>query len=186
MQAAKARLLHSEPAAGAVGLAMVLQRLQQRGFHVALHLRSLNPHVASIFQVRLYSAWGWKQLGLLWMMHVRCVHAAVMACTPWPAFGGLSVPKRYLLTCVLLLQSQQAGRRGCMARRQPSVLLGAAEPLAGVSSFAYQGTNAHVIAGSIGSTSDIWAPRSQLWHQQRFWYQVRTANCCAVGWRCSF
>ena len=51
LQAAKARLLHSEPAAGAVGLTMVLQRLQQQGGHVALHLRHLNPHVASIFQV---------------------------------------------------------------------------------------------------------------------------------------
>ena len=50
-QAAKARLLHSEPAAGAVGLAMVLRRLQQQHGHVALHLRHLNPHVASIFQV---------------------------------------------------------------------------------------------------------------------------------------
>lgn len=55
-QAAKARLLHTEPAAGAVGLAMLLRRLHQQPGHVALHLRHLNPHVASICQVGgLYS-----------------------------------------------------------------------------------------------------------------------------------
>ena len=52
-QAAKARLLHTEPAAGAVGLAMLLRRLQQQPGHVALHLRHINPHVSSIFQVAL-------------------------------------------------------------------------------------------------------------------------------------
>ena len=52
MQAAKARLLHTEPAAGAVGLSMLLKRLQQQAGHVALHLRHINPHVASIFQVK--------------------------------------------------------------------------------------------------------------------------------------
>ena len=50
-QAAKARLLHTEPAAGAVGLTWLLRRLQQQPGHAALHLRHINPHVASIFQV---------------------------------------------------------------------------------------------------------------------------------------
>ena len=36
-----------------MGLTMVLRRLQQQHSHVALHLRHLNPHVASIFQARL-------------------------------------------------------------------------------------------------------------------------------------
>ena len=58
-------------------------------------------------------------------------------------------------------------------RRQPSMLPGASQPLAGVSSFAYQGTNSHVIAGAVGPAVAYEAPRSQLWHQQRFWYQVR-------------
>ena len=35
---------------------MVLRRLQQQQGHVALHLRHLNPHVASICQARTSSS----------------------------------------------------------------------------------------------------------------------------------
>ncbi len=52
LQAAKSRLLHTEPAAGALGLAMLAARLQGMPSHHTLHLRSVNPHVAAIFQVR--------------------------------------------------------------------------------------------------------------------------------------
>lgn len=51
LQAAKPRLLHLEPAAGAAGLAMLAARLQQMPSHDTLHLRTVNPHVAAIFQV---------------------------------------------------------------------------------------------------------------------------------------
>ena len=55
--AAKTHALHTEPAAGAVGLAAALQRLLQLdGEQAMLHLRTLNPHVASIVQV---SAQAW-------------------------------------------------------------------------------------------------------------------------------
>ncbi len=54
LHAAKSRLLHTEPAAGALGLAMLAARLQHMPGHATLHLRSVNPHVAAIFQV-LYS-----------------------------------------------------------------------------------------------------------------------------------
>ena len=70
-QAAKARLLHTEPAAGAVGLAMMLRRLQQQPGHVALHLRHINPHVSSIFQVALF-------LGC--DAALSCLHSFVWAC----------------------------------------------------------------------------------------------------------
>ncbi len=51
LQAAKSRLLHTEPAAGALGLALLAARLQGMPSHHTLHLRSVNPHVAAIFQV---------------------------------------------------------------------------------------------------------------------------------------
>ena len=53
LQAAKSRLLHLEPAAGAAGLGMLTARLQQQPSHETLHLRAVNPHVAAIFQVSL-------------------------------------------------------------------------------------------------------------------------------------
>ena len=56
LQAAKSRLLHLEPAAGAAGLGMLTARLQQQPSHETLHLRAVNPHVASIFQVSLQPA----------------------------------------------------------------------------------------------------------------------------------
>ena len=40
LQAAKSRLLHTEPAAGAVGLAALAARLGQAGSHGTLHLRT--------------------------------------------------------------------------------------------------------------------------------------------------
>ena len=56
LQAAKSRLLHLEPAAGAAGLGMLTARLQQQPSHKTLHLRAVNPHVAAIFQVSLQPA----------------------------------------------------------------------------------------------------------------------------------
>ena len=56
LQAAKSRLLHLEPAAGAAGLGMLTARLQQQPSHETLHLRAVNPHVAAIFQVSLQPA----------------------------------------------------------------------------------------------------------------------------------
>lgn len=53
LQAAKSRLLHTEPSAGALGLAMLSARLQHMPGHIMPHLRTVNPHVAAIFQVSL-------------------------------------------------------------------------------------------------------------------------------------
>jgi 3-oxoacyl-(acyl-carrier-protein) synthase/acyl carrier protein len=49
LQAAKSRVLHTEPASGAVGLASLVRRLGQTGRHQTLHLRALNPYVDSVF-----------------------------------------------------------------------------------------------------------------------------------------
>ena len=51
LQAAKCRLLHAEPAAGAVGLAAVADRLRQAGGPAMLHLRSLNAYLGPTMQV---------------------------------------------------------------------------------------------------------------------------------------
>ena len=58
LQAAKSRLLHLEPAAGAAGLTMLVTRLQQAPNHDTLHLRSVNPHVGAIFQVSISASCG--------------------------------------------------------------------------------------------------------------------------------
>lgn len=49
-QAAKSRLLHTEPAAGALGMACLVMRLGQAAGHILPHLRTLNPHVAGLAQ----------------------------------------------------------------------------------------------------------------------------------------
>ena len=51
-------------------------------------------------------------------------------------------------------------------------MLSCAEPVAGVSSFAYQGTNAHVIAAMPGEQPAVFATSSRNWRNQRYWYQV--------------
>lgn len=52
MQAAKCRVLHTEPAAGTIGLMALIRRMQStEGQGLMLQLRSMNPHVASAFQV---------------------------------------------------------------------------------------------------------------------------------------
>ena len=52
LQAAKCRVLHTEPAAGAVGLMSLVARLRGSSAPgVMIHLRGMNPYVASAFQV---------------------------------------------------------------------------------------------------------------------------------------
>lgn len=54
LQAAKCRLLHTEAGAGAVGLLALSRQLQGQGAQgVMLHLRTLNPYVASAIQASL-------------------------------------------------------------------------------------------------------------------------------------
>lgn len=52
LQAAKCRMLHAEPAAGALGILALSTRIKNHVHNrVMLQLRTLNPHVASAFQV---------------------------------------------------------------------------------------------------------------------------------------
>ena len=73
------------------------------------------------------------------------------------------------------VQSHQAqgGKRGWFVRRQASSLPTSIHPVAGVSSFAYQGTNSHLVAGGICQALATVTPET-IWHRRRFWYQVST------------
>jgi hypothetical protein len=52
LQAAKCRMLHTEPAAGAVGLsALTCRLLSQQRHSLMIQLRTMNPYVTSAFQV---------------------------------------------------------------------------------------------------------------------------------------
>lgn len=59
LAAAKTCLAHTEPAAGAVGLAHLLQRLRQRASGIFIHLRRLNPYVESISSAASKGRRGW-------------------------------------------------------------------------------------------------------------------------------
>ena len=51
LQAAKCLALHAEPAAGALGLGALAERLRQAGGPAMLHLRALNAYLAPTLQV---------------------------------------------------------------------------------------------------------------------------------------
>ncbi|KAL4433580.1 hypothetical protein ABPG75_000021, partial [Micractinium tetrahymenae] len=114
LQAAKSRVLHTEPAAGAVGVAQLALRLGQAGRHDILHLRVLNPHVASVIEG----------------------HASTTAC-----------------------------------RQDAPAVYRAPELHGSVSSFAFQGTNAHAVLGLPG-LAVIRTPRAEPWQRNRLWYQA--------------
>ena len=115
--ASKSWIGHSEPAAGAVGMAHLCLAFAQQAALPAMHLRNLNPH-----------------------MHP-------------------------------MLQPGKAADRGAHIPRQVGGLMGSssqAGPLhAGVSAFAFQGTNAHVIMSASSDRTDS----STLSHQQVVHFQ---------------
>ena len=58
LQAAKCRVLHTEPAAGSIGMLTLVRRIKSElNQGLMLQLRSMNPHVASAFQVACTSFW---------------------------------------------------------------------------------------------------------------------------------
>lgn len=59
LAAAKTCLAHTEPAAGAVGLALLTRRLRQRSAGAFIHLRALNPYVESISSAATRGRRGW-------------------------------------------------------------------------------------------------------------------------------
>lgn len=81
LAAAKTSLAHTEPAAGAVGLARLTRRLRQLGAGTFVHLRSLNPYVESISSAATTGRRGWlarrQQTAMPLLAGARCAPAAV-------------------------------------------------------------------------------------------------------------
>jgi hypothetical protein len=82
LQAAKSRALHTEPAAGAVGLAAMAAQLAQLPSPATLHLHHVNPHVAAIFQVLpasihpLHVGYSWLITALVATEVLCCMHSS--------------------------------------------------------------------------------------------------------------
>lgn len=152
LQAAKSHLLHTEPAAGAVGLTHLVQQLQHQGSHTILHLCHINPYVASNFES-------------------HAAKSGVRASWSVQRHAG-SVPHMYVLcqSAVLLNASST-----CMFVCSPILYYYRKSTLHGsVSSFAYQGTNSHAVitVTRLATQHDASLHPASHWESSRFWYQV--------------
>ena len=122
MQAAKSNLLHTEPAAGALGIFSLLKRMKGDTPAKMLHLRNLNTHVSSLFD-----------------------------------------------------NSRQRSR-GCHFNRElaPFVDLSQNVSSGSVSSFAYQGTNAHAVLQTKSSAPQNFLRNlsgNAVWEKSSYWFQ---------------
>ena len=71
-------------------------------------------------------------------------------------------------------QAAAAGGRGLLARRGAGAPLQIMRAAAGVSAFAYQGTNAHAVLGGPEPGVRALAASAELpWRRRRFWFQAR-------------
>ena len=126
LTAAKSWLGHSEPAAGAVGMAHLCLAFAQSAALPIMHLRSINPHLQDLL------------------------------------VPSLALPRR------AYIPRQSAGLQHSTQNSSASSGL-----VAGVSAFAFQGTNAHVIMQAASAPSDVAKAAvkstSLLLHQQRHW-----------------
>lgn len=90
-------------------------------------------------------------------------------CAPWK----LVMPKpcaRAMHRC----QAAAAGGRALLARRGAGAPLQNMRAAAGVSAFAYQGTNAHAVLGGPEPAARALAVDRELsWQPRRFWFQAR-------------
>ena len=215
LQAAKSRVLHTEPAAGAVGLAAAAGRLQRLPGQPVLHLRHTNPHVSAILQVLLSSS-SWREgrkegsyricssrLGLVtWcdMTSITSAHPACHSRKPenqvvakhmlrrerddpmmeearfsdcfewWGHAASVGVTSA---CCGQGHADKAPATRGWVARRGGGAQPSAEGALAGVSSFAYQGTNSHVVLGGPCAAPARLSRPGHLWQRRRYWFQVR-------------
>jgi len=119
--AAKSRLGHLEPAAGAAGILTAIDKLTSYQTERILHLTTVNPYIAS-------------------------------------DNSSATTPSMYASRCI-------------GAAPVPSVI--------GISGFAFQGTNAHIVIGSLSSTTTYEADDSSdsiailnknCWHRSRHWF----------------
>lgn len=120
LTAAKSRLGHSEPAAGAVGIGQASVMSAYNVSRAVSHLRSLNPMLAGL-------------------LHSHPVPKRTQLCVP---------------------------RQGCAG-----LLPGTASRAArGVSAFAFQGTNAHVVLVRGASLPAAQLSNLWQWQRRRFWF----------------
>ena len=80
-------------------------------------------------------------------------------------------------------QAAAAGGRALLARRGAGAPLQSMRAAAGVSAFAYQGTNAHAVLGGPEAGARALAAGSELpWRRRRFWFQARCVpwSICAA------
>ena len=121
LMASKGFLGHTEPAAGVVSLTMAVTSLHNLAQFPIMHLRTLNPHVATI-----------------------------MGASP----GSITLPRQ----------------NGALAQANN-------RPCTGISSFAFQGSNAHAVleaSGTVQAVTPAVVPVS--WRQQRQWV-LPLAHC---------
>ena len=123
LAASKSWIGHSEPAAGAVGMAHLCLAFAQQAALPIMHLRSINPHMHPMLQ-----------------------------------------------------PSKASNRAACIPRQAAGLISSASKAVpftAGVSAFAFQGTNAHVIMAAAtavqNNQSDDTTRVSVLFQQQRHW-----------------
>lgn len=119
MTAAKSRMGHAEPAAGTVGIMAAMGMLRQGRVNALTSLRTINPHVISIFST-----------------------------------------------------ARQAGDGAALLPRHDAhAASGGPDAVTGVSSFAFQGTNAHAVL-SVGPEggAEIGPSKDSPIQRHRFWY----------------
>ena len=184
LSAAKSALGHTETAAGAVGILQAAGRLAASTHPEMLHLRSLNPYVASTFAANAKGNSAW---------------AARRSSGSVDRSGGGSGGNSgsFALHC------------GFTAARQPQPMVAplpatdsvgpaGSSGAVGISAFAFQGTNAHVLlaaaepdasllvggATSASLVSTLWGVRSsteEIAHTQVIWqlrsFQMKFCQC---------
>lgn len=161
--AAKATLGHTETAAGAIGIFRATTRLQHAAHPELLHLRSLNPYVTSSLDAARSDA-------------------------------AKALAGRYLLdkgTAFVQHSSFAAARQPAAA---PSDTVGSGgcdkvpmQGASGISAFAFQGTNAHVLVAASASCKETLVFRDSAaassaaapWQRRRFWYSPAPSRLLA-------
>lgn len=144
LSAAKATLGHTETAAGAIGIFRATNRLQHAAHPEMLHLRSLNPYVTSSLDAAKADA-----------------RKALAAGSGTQHAGGFSAARQMAAAPA----DDVSGANG-----RTESLHGAI----GISAFAFQGTNAHVLvaaaAASVSVQAEQKADNAAVWQRRCYWY----------------
>ena len=150
LAAAKSWLGHAEPGAGVQGLAHAATALTHGSEPELLHLRALNPHVTSALEAA----------GPVALARMRAPRQ--LGPKPLPPRGGAG----------------RNGGRSAVAGMVEDMSEAEAEALCGVSAFAFQGTNAHVLlatrsrvegSAAAAESAGQLAARGCAWRRERHW-----------------